>query len=108
MQHRYLKTILAELRTELENLYGKRLARVMLFGSQARHDAREHSNIDVLVVLKGQVYAGAEIEYTGGLVSELSLRYDTVILLVFVSEERYECNHSGLLFNVRQEGILIS
>jgi predicted nucleotidyltransferase len=34
-----LKTILAKLRQRLEALYGERLVRLVLFGSQARGDA---------------------------------------------------------------------
>lgn len=46
-----LRTILAELRRQFEALYGERLAQMKLFGSQARGDAVEGSDIDVLVVL---------------------------------------------------------
>jgi predicted nucleotidyltransferase len=45
-----LTTILAELRRRFEVLYGVRLVKMMLFGSQARGDAEPGSDIDVLVV----------------------------------------------------------
>ena len=60
-----LKTILSELRQYLSELYGARLVDVALFGSQARGDAVEGSDIDVLIALKGEVYAGKEIDRTG-------------------------------------------
>jgi predicted nucleotidyltransferase len=50
-----LQTILTELRRRFEALYGERLVRMVLFGSQAREDAELGSDIDVLVVLKGPV-----------------------------------------------------
>ncbi len=46
-----LTAILGELRNYLENLYGKQLVHIVLFGSQARGDARPDSYIDVLIVL---------------------------------------------------------
>ena len=47
-----LKTILTQLRLQLENHYEDRLKKLILFGSQARGDAHLYSDIDVLVVLK--------------------------------------------------------
>jgi len=43
-----LKTILSELRQYLAELYGAWLMEVVLFGSQARGDVVEGSDIDVL------------------------------------------------------------
>ena len=50
-----LANLLAELRRRLESLYGPRLLRLMLYGSQARGDAGPGSNIDLPVVLEGPV-----------------------------------------------------
>ncbi len=100
-----LKTILAELRGRFEGLYGDRLLRLILYGSQARGDARRWSDIDVLVVLRRPVQPGQEIRRTGGIVSELSLQYDTVIQCMFMEEERFREDDEPLLYNVRREGI---
>ena len=64
-----LTTILAELRQQLEAVYGSRLVKLVLFGSQARGDAEPGSDIDVLVVLKGPVKPGEEISRTGQMLS---------------------------------------
>ena len=45
--------ILAKFRAALEEMYGARLERVVLFGSQARGDARPDSDYDVAVFLNG-------------------------------------------------------
>jgi len=84
-----LKTILSELRRYLSELYGERLVDVVLYGSQARGDAVEGSDIDVLIALEGEVYAGKEIDRTGDFVAALSLKYDTLISTVFVSEKDF-------------------
>ena len=102
-----LQAILAELKQRLTELYGERLERLVLYGSQARGDAEPDSDIDVLVVLHGPEDDGTEIERTGDLASEISLRYDTVIALVFVSAADYEKRRSPLLINVRREGIAL-
>jgi len=100
-----LRDLLAELRRRLEALYGPRLVRLVLYGSQARGDAEPGSDIDVLVVLKGPVKAGEEIRRTLDDVAELSLWNNGVISCVFVSPERLEREESPLLINVRREGI---
>ncbi len=44
--------ILTRFREALNKMYGKRIERVVLFGSRARGDARPDSDYDVLVFLK--------------------------------------------------------
>ena len=74
-----LKTILIQLRSQLEIYYGDRLVQIILFGSQARGDTHPASDIDVLVVLKGEVNPSEEIEKTSNIVADLSLKMDAVI-----------------------------
>ena len=100
-----LTLILAELRQSLTALYGARLMDVVLFGSQARGDAVVGSDIDVLIVLQGEVWPGQEIERTGGVVAELSLKYDVLLSTIFESEAEFRRGGSPLLINVRREGI---
>lgn len=99
--------ILTELRQRLEAIYGDRLVRLVLFGSQARGDAEEGSDIDVMVVLKGQVSPCEEIERTGDDVAQICLDHEVVVCCVFMSEDRYAHERSPLLLNVRREGIAV-
>ena len=102
-----LQSILRELRRQLESLYGERLVALVLFGSQARGDAQPGSDIDVLVVLKGTVEAGAEISRTGQIVADLSLDNDVVISCVFMDEDRFLHRAGPLLRNIRREGVAV-
>jgi predicted nucleotidyltransferase len=100
-----VRTIVAELRRRFEALYGPRLVRMVLFGSQARGDAEPGSDIDVLVVLSGEVRLGEEIERTADNVTSLCLEYDAVIACVFMDEDRFTHRNGPLLRNVRREGV---
>jgi predicted nucleotidyltransferase len=102
-----IQGIVSELRQKLENLYGERLVHVVLFGSQSRGDAVASSDIDVMVVLKGEVSPGKEIVRIGEMTAELSLKYDVVVSCTFISTERYETEKSPLLLNVHREGVLV-
>ena len=102
-----LKTLLGKLRGQLGLLYGDRLLRLVLFGSQARADGDDESDVDVLVVLQGDVSACQEIVRTEEIVASLSLEHDTVISCAFVSSDEYETGGSPLMLNVRREGLAV-
>ena len=103
----HVRIILAELRRRFEALYGPRLVRMVLFGSQARDDAEPGSDIDVLVVLSGEVRMGEEIERTADDVVAVSLEYDETVACVFVTQHEFETERSPLLLNVRREGVAL-
>jgi predicted nucleotidyltransferase len=100
-----MRIALEELRKRFEGLYGAKLKRLSLFGSQARGDAVPGSDIDVLVVLDGDVSPAKEIARTGQITSELSLKRDIVVSCVFMSSERFEMEQSPLLLNIRKESV---
>jgi predicted nucleotidyltransferase len=100
-----LRSLLRELRSRFEALYGPRLVRLVLFGSHARGDAEPGSDIDVLVVLDGPVRPGEEIARTGGIASGMSLDNNVVISCTFISADGFEREESPLMINVRREGV---
>ena len=107
MESAGLKAILDELKQRLSDLYGDRLVELILFGSQARGDAEDGSDIDVLVVLRGEVKLSREIPYVNEVVAELSLRNETVITCVFMDEHDYTIRSGPFLRNIRREGVSV-
>ena len=100
-----LAEILQRLKTCLRKIHGDRLVKMVLFGSQARGEASTDPDIDVLVILKGNVNPGEEIKKTSDVVAELSLEYDQVISRLFIDESRFNSYNRPLLQNIRREGI---
>lgn len=102
-----MEVILHALHREIARLLGDRLEQILLFGSQARGEARPDSDIDILVIVRGECDTADLIRRTSSIVAALSLRYDVVISRAFVSQERYEQEQSPFLLNVRRERVAI-
>lgn len=101
------KEILKEFRAEIEKLYGKRLKNLLIYGSQARGDNTEESDVDVLVVLKGEVIPGKEIDKMIDIITEMNLKYNILLSVYPISDKDYSTVNSPLLMNIRKEGVLI-
>ena len=82
--------------------------KVILFGSQARGDAREDSDWDLLLVLDKEKsdFREDRSKYAYPFV-ELGLKYDTFISAKIRTKKEWEANLSLFKFNVEQEGIEI-
>ena len=100
-----INELLAELKKGLVKLYGNRLKGLYLYGSYARGDQREGSDLDVLVVLTDFERAPIELERTDDLMGNLSLEYLITISPMFMREKDWLLADKPLLRNVRVEGV---
>ncbi len=107
MEQNRLRQILYELQNELYTALGGRMEKIVLYGSQARGDARNDSDIDVLIVLKENFKYGVMLRKTSKIIARLSLENDVVISRAFVSIQQYEQSKMPFLMNIRREGIAI-
>ncbi len=107
MDKRDIKDIVAELKKRLRLFYGKRLGAVILYGSYARNEAKKDSDIDIAVVLKGEVLPGTEIDNMLDIITDLNLKYNMLISVYPVSEDLLRTIKSPLHLNVQREGINI-
>ena len=99
--------IVQELKSGLEKKYSIRLKDVMLFGSYARGEETDDSDIDIAVVLDDFDHACTEIERTGDLVSSLSLKFDTLISLVPIKEKDWLKRKTTLILNIKRDGVAV-
>lgn len=102
-----LKPILAELKRGLQEIYGDRLRAVVLFGSQARGEATEDSDVDVAVVLDDFDNAHTEPDRYADLMYDLFERHGELIMSVPMREREWRELDWRLYRNVRREGVLV-
>ena len=105
---RTLEDVIRELDGGLRKLYGERHQGLVLYGSYARGEADEGSDVDLLLLLEGQVQAGREIRRSSDLVAALSLESGRVLSVIPVSVEDYRDSSDPYLVNARREGALLS
>ena len=99
--------VVREFVQRVQSLYGDRLKCVLVYGSCARNEATAESDIDLAVVLAGDVLPGREIDRMIDIITDMNLAYDVLLSVYPVSEESYRKTNSPLLMNIRREGIAV-
>ena len=99
--------ILHAYRTGLAAALHDALDAVILYGSHARGEEGEESDIDVLCVMRGPFDYGEMITRTSALTARLSLEYGVVLSRAFVTRNEYETRQLPFLMNVRREGVAV-
>ena len=97
--------LLHQLKTRLEEAYGKRLHGVVLFGSEARGDAQKDSDIDVLVILKGPIVVGKDIHISIQALYPLMLEIERPIHPLPAEINNYNEGVISLYRVIKAEGI---
>ena len=93
---------------EMRSLYGDRLQQVILYGSRARGDAQDDSDIDTLIVLKPLGDFWAELSRIGTVASRVSLEHDVVISAIPVDAADLRKPATPLLLITHREGVRVA
>jgi hypothetical protein len=99
---------LRELREQLDALYGSRLHAVVLYGSYARNEAHAGSDVDVMVVLEGDVDPYDEMKRMSNLGHEVSAKHDELVTLFPVARSRFEEQSEPVVRDAHREGRMVT
>ena len=102
-----IKAIVQEYSEGLKKIFGDQLVEVILYGSFARGEGQEDSDVDIACVLRSPFDYNKAIRKSSKLTAELSLKHGVVLSRVFVSEEELKTRHLPFFMNLRREGVPI-
>ena len=102
-----IKIILADTKAHLKKIYGDALKDIILYGSYARGDFTEGSDIDLIILLEDIKELAAERKKYFDAIWELNLKYDTVISIIPLREDEYRTRRLPLILNAKREGFSI-
>ena len=106
-----VRTIIAQLRESLKSIFPKEQFDVILFGSYARNDADDGSDIDVMFLVDSSRQTIQEKHWqVGEAAAEVLMDHGIVVSPIVENRAYYHANASILPFfkNVQREGVRIS
>lgn len=92
----------------LRQIFGKRIKQIKLFGSKARGESEEFSDIDIFLLIDRLGEQDRKI--IGDISFELDLKYDVVLSPIIYSEYEYndpKYQVTPFLQTIRKEGISV-
>jgi predicted nucleotidyltransferase len=101
----HLAQVVEKLCAGLKELYGDRFRGLLLYGSYARGDFREGSDIDLLLLLDGPVNTVEEIIRLEPVKWPLSLANDVVLSVMPTSLQAYQQGQTNFLRVISQEAV---
>jgi len=104
---RSIGLVLKEIKARLKEVYADNLKGIVLYGSYARGEATEGSDIDLIVLLKVIDEFMVELERCSREVHRIDFRYDTLVSAIPLRERDFKERNLPLILNARREGILL-
>ncbi|GAA4401211.1 nucleotidyltransferase domain-containing protein [Nibrella viscosa] len=100
-----LRSLTQELKQALTDLYGERLDKVILYGSYARSDFHDESDVDVLAVLRvDSVRPSGEFRKYGDIVWAMWEKYGVWVSIRLTSVAKFTSSDLMLYQNIRAQG----
>ncbi len=97
-----------ELVQGLTDIFQKNMSMIILYGSVARGEATDESDIDIAIVIKKEMDDQTKRRFISW-AADMDIRYEKVFSIVDIQEENMKKWESVLPFyqNIRREGVVL-
>lgn len=105
-----LNLIKKEIADSYHSVFGDSLVSVLLYGSYARGDYNEYSDVDIAAIVKGErLDLQKKLETVWDRADDIGLEYDIIISPTVIPEDEFNkyLTTSGYYANIAKEGICI-
>jgi predicted nucleotidyltransferase len=101
-----IRLLINRIKTHLVKTYGRKIRKVILYGSFVRGEATRDSDIDVLVLVDRSLNPFEVRESLSDLLFDILLEEGELISVISVPEDFYESYNSPFTLNVKKEGVV--
>ncbi len=102
-----VKRLVDQVKAHLQERYGAGIKRVILYGSHARGEATEDSDIDVLVLVDPSLNPREVDDSLNDLLYDIILEEHELVSVIVLPEDHFENHNLPFMLNVRKEGVTI-
>ncbi len=100
-----IKRLVDQIKAYLNERYGQGIKKVILYGSYARGEATEDSDVDVLVLADPSLKPSDVRESLSDLLYEILLDEHELVSVIVLPEDHFESRNLPFMLNVRKEGV---
>lgn len=105
-----LNIILRKIAETYRSVYGDNLVKVMMYGSYARGDFNDFSDVDIAAIVKGERHElQNKLKKIWDISADLELEYETIVSPTVIPFDEYEQYRQDVPYymNIDKEGVVV-
>jgi len=102
-----IESVLQRIKEHLNRVYGDRIKRVLVYGSFARGEADEESDVDVAAVVADELSPSKVEQCLAELLFQILMEKSELVTVFAIPETKFNSYNSPLLLNIKAEGVQI-
>jgi len=102
-----IRNLLEKVKARLIELYGDKIKLVIVYGSYARGEETEDSDVDILIVIDDNLNPTKVEESIDDILFKILIEEGELCSVMAIPEKLFKNYHSPFLLNAREEGVPI-